>query len=299
MKWRQGRRSENVEDIRGGGSGGFGGYGGGRVVQVGGGGLGCVLVLLLLSMVLGVDLTPLAGGLGGQEVVVPAEEQAPAGAPGARPPDEAADFVSVILADTEDTWGALFSAAGETYDPPKLVLYEDMVQSACGVNSAATGPFYCPMDQKVYLDLGFLRELRRLGAPGDFAFAYVIAHEVGHHLQHLMGTDAQVQRLQRQVSQADANALSVLMELQADCYAGVWANHAQAQRQILEEGDVEEGINAAASVGDDRLARMAGRSIPRDAFTHGSSQERVAWFNTGWESGDLEACDTFARAGLR
>jgi hypothetical protein len=209
--------------------------------------------------------------------------------------DEAADFVSVILADTEDTWGAVFASAGRSYQPPKLMLYTDMVESACGLNSAATGPFYCPGDQKVYLDLSFLGELQRLGVSGDFAVAYVIAHEIGHHVQNLIGTAQQVRQLQGRVSQADANALSVLMELQADCLAGVWAHHAQAQRNLLEEGDIEEGLNAAAAIGDDRLLRMAGRRVSPDAFTHGSSQQRVQWFRTGLQTGKFDACNTFAQ----
>jgi uncharacterized protein len=210
--------------------------------------------------------------------------------------DEAADFVSVILADTEDTWGAMFSAAGQTYPPPKLVLFSDLVESACGMNSTATGPFYCPADQKVYLDLGFLRELKQLGITGDFAVAYVIAHEVGHHVQKVVGTESQFRQLQSRVgSQAQANALSVLMELQADCYAGVWGHHADAQRQLLEEGDMEEGLKAAAAIGDDRMQRMSGRGVNPDAFTHGSSQQRVQWFRTGLQTGRVDDCNTFAQ----
>jgi predicted metalloprotease len=283
MRWRAGRRSENVEDIR---------YEEGprrvpRGIQLGGGG---ILLLLLLSVLTGQNPLQLLGMLNGDAPVSAPPAPRPAGT------DEAADFVSVILASTEDAWGAMFSAAGQTYPPPKLVLFSDLVESACGMNSAATGPFYCPGDEKVYLDLGFLHELRQLGVSGDFAVAYVIAHEVGHHVQRVVGTERRFRQLQSQVrSQAEANALSVLMELQADCYAGVWGHHADAQRQLLEEGDVEEGLNAAAAIGDDRLQRMGGRGVNPDAFTHGSSQQRVQWFRTGLQTGRVDACDTFAQ----
>jgi predicted metalloprotease len=283
MRWREGRRSENVEDIRD-------EEGPRRVprgMQLGGGG---ILLLLVVSLLTGQN--PL-------QLLVMLNANAPVSAPQAPRPagtDEAADFVSVILADTEDTWGAIFSAARQTYSPPKLVLFSDLVESACGMNSIATGPFYCPADQKVYLDLGFLRELRQLGVTGDFAVAYVIAHEVGHHVQQVGGTERQFRQLQSRVrSRAEANALSVLMELQADCYAGVWAHHADSQRQLLEEGDIEEGLNAAAAIGDDRLQRMAGRSVNPDAFTHGSSQQRVQWFRMGLQTGSRDTCDTFAQ----
>jgi predicted metalloprotease len=190
----------------------------------------------------------------------------------------------------------MFSAAGQAYPPPKLVLFSDLVDSACGMNSTATGPFYCPSDRKVYLDLGFLRELKQLGVSGDFAVAYVIAHEVGHHVQNVVGTERRFRQLQSRVrSRAEGNALSVLMELQADCYAGVWAHHADSQRQLLEEGDIEEGLNAAAAIGDDRIQRMGGRGVNPDAFTHGSSQQRVQWFRTGLQSGSVDTCNTFAQ----
>jgi predicted metalloprotease len=283
MRWRVGRRSTNVEDIR---------YEEGprrvpRGIQLGGGG---ILLVLILSLLTGQNPLQLLGMLNGDAPVSAPHAPRPAGT------DEAADFVSVILADTEDTWGAMFSAAGQTYPPPKLVLFSDLVESACGMNSTATGPFYCPGDQKVYLDLGFLRELKQLGVSGDFAVAYVIAHEVGHHVQKVVGAERQFRQLQSQVrSQADANTLSVLMELQADCYAGVWAHHADTQRQLLEEGDIEEGLQAAAAIGDDRLQRMAGRGVNPDAFTHGSSQQRVQWFRTGLQTGSVDACNTFAQ----
>jgi hypothetical protein len=210
------------------------------------------------------------------------------------PTDEGADFVSVVLADTEDTWSALFAQAGSRYQPPKLVLFSQVVRSACGMAQSAMGPFYCPPDQAVYIDLDFYRELRdRFGAPGDFAQAYVIAHEVGHHVQTLLGTSEQVRAAQQRAGEAQANALSVRLELQADCYAGVWAHHAQRSRQVLEAGDIEEGLGAAAAIGDDRLQQQTqGRVVP-ESFTHGSSQQRVEWFSRGLEQGSLEGCDTF------
>ncbi|GMG86446.1 neutral zinc metallopeptidase [Biformimicrobium ophioploci] len=225
-----------------------------------------------------------------------------AGKPGAPagPTDEVADFVSVILADTEDTWGSLFKAAGSGYRAPTLVLYDDRVMSACGLNSAAVGPFYCPGDAKVYLDLDFLGELRKMGAPGDFAFAYVIAHEIGHHVQNLLGTSAKVQQMRMRADKATGNRLSVMLELQADCFAGVWAHHAQRQRQILEPGDLEEGLRAATAVGDDTIMRRMGRGVMPDAFTHGSAEQRSFWFRKGLASGDVNQCDTFAAmAGLK
>jgi hypothetical protein len=199
-----------------------------------------------------------------------------------------------VLGYTEDTWGALFQQMGRTYREPALVLFTGQVDSACGFAHAAMGPFYCPADEKVYIDLRFYRELRdRFGAPGDFAQAYVIAHEVGHHVQHQLGIAQQVQNLRQQVSESEANALSVMMELQADCLAGVWAHHTEQAQQILERGDIEEGLNAAAAIGDDQMQRQAQGYVVPDAFTHGSSAQRVRWFRQGLESGDLQACDTF------
>jgi hypothetical protein len=208
-----------------------------------------------------------------------------------------ADFVSVVLADTEDTWGNLFRQNGENYVEPKLVLFSNAVQSACGSASSAVGPFYCPADQKVYIDLSFYQDLKdKLNAPGDFAQAYVIAHEVGHHVQNLMGISSKVRTLQRQASRAEANQLSVRLELQADCFAGIWAHHANRSRQILEAGDVEEALNAASSIGDDRLqSQSTGRVVP-DSFTHGSSAQRVRWFKRGIQTGEPAQCNTFAAA---
>ena len=235
MRWRIGRRSENVEDIRG--AGRPSGMRIGGPIKLGG---GTIVLVLLASLLLGQNpLTILEMLSGGTADVTPVPQRQNRGGG----TDEAKDFVSVILADTEDTWGSLFSASGSSYQQPKLVLFSDMVQSACGMNSAATGPFYCPGDQKVYLDLGFLGELKRLGVSGDFAVAYVIAHEIGHHVQNLLGTERKLRQLQSQASsEEEVNALSVRMELQADCLAGVWAHYAQNQRDMLEQGDIEEGF---------------------------------------------------------
>ena len=259
-----------------------------------GGGIGGVIVLLI-GLFFGVDLSPFLGGggsigglggLGGQ-----AGTQAPTGQ--LRTNDEASEFITRVLGDTEDTWTRLFQESGQTYQPPVLVLFEDGVSSACGFNSAAVGPFYCPGDSKVYIDLGFFRELQRMGAGGDFAQAYVLAHEVGHHIQNLLGVSMAVQRRQRQVSKVEANQLSVRTELQADCYAGVWAHHAHNERQLLEPGDLEEGMNAAATIGDDALMSRAGARVRPEAFTHGSSEQRQEWLYRGLETGDPQACDTF------
>jgi predicted metalloprotease len=283
MRWRQGRRSENIEDRRGVRMGG-------RPMAISGGGL---LLLLALTWALGGDplqVLEMATG-GGTSVSV---DGAPLQHPRSAEPDEASEFVSVVLADTEDTWARIFSATGRRYQPPKLVLFTDAVESACGFNSAAVGPFYCPPDQKVYIDLGFYRDLHeKFGAPGDFAQAYVIAHEVGHHVQNLLGTSARVRELQGQGGAREANELSVRLELQADCYAGVWGHHADVDRQLLEEGDIEEGLAAAAAIGDDRLQKMSRGQVNPESWTHGSSQQRVEWFRRGLQGGDPGNCDTF------
>jgi predicted metalloprotease len=284
MRWQMGRRSGNVEDLRGAGG-----------MMPGGVKMGCgtVVLVLIISFVFGQNplqlLSMLSGGGGGMQMQVPDSYQP------SPEENQAADFVSVILADMEDTWPGLLQPLGGQYIPPKLVLFSQMVQSACGYNEAASGPFYCPLDQKVYIDLSFFNELSRLGAPGDFAQAYVIGHEVGHHVQNLMGTSERVRQMQSQAGEAEANALSVLLELQADCYAGVWAHQANKQRQILEPGDVEEGLQAAASIGDDRLLSMAGRAVTPEPFTHGTSEQRAQWLRTGLSTGDCEECDTFSR----
>jgi predicted metalloprotease len=213
--------------------------------------------------------------------------------------EELADFVSVVLADTEDTWHALFQKMGGTYKEPNLVLFSDAVQSACGRAGASTGPFYCPADSKVYIDLSFYRDLReRHSAPGDFAQAYVIAHEIGHHVQNLLGTSRKVQSMRGRISQEEYNALSVRLELQADFYAGLWAHHANRSRHILEAGDVEEALGAASAIGDDRLQREARGYITPESFTHGTSEQRVRWFRRGLESGDFKQGDTFAEKQL-
>jgi predicted metalloprotease len=212
--------------------------------------------------------------------------------------DEMADFVTVVLGSTEDTWSEIFAAAGQSYREPTLVLFTDMVQSACGMSTAATGPFYCPPDQKVYIDVGFFRELARIGGAGDFAQAYVVGHEVGHHVQNLVGTSNAVRQAQaRSGSRAEANSLSVAMELQADCYAGVWAHQVNRRggEVVLEPGDVEEGLRAAAAIGDDRLMRSAGKAANPESFTHGSSEQRAMWLRRGLETGSVEACDTFGQ----
>jgi uncharacterized protein len=293
MRWQLGRRSQNIEDRRGiSRTRGFPlprGIPMSRGARRGGlGGIG-LIVFVLIALFLGVDPSFLFQSDTVTEV--PYSE-----APGTQPPadDEAAQFIAAVLGYTEDTWGALFERMGRTYREPTLVLFSGQVGSACGFAQAAMGPFYCPADEKVYIDLTFYRELHdRFGAPGDFAQAYVIAHEVGHHVQNLLGIAQEVQRLRQQVGETEANALSVMMELQADCLAGVWAHHTERAEQILERGDVEEGLNAAAAIGDDRLQQQAQGYVVPDAFTHGSSAQRVRWFRQGLDSGDLQACDTF------
>ena len=268
--------------------------------RVGGlGGLGLLLVLGI-SLIAGVNPLELVGMLGQS----PAPQAPVAPTPGVPPErgsardDPQADFASVILADTEDTWGQIFTAAGKRYKAPRLVLFTQSTPSACGLGQAAMGPFYCPADRQVYLDLAFFRELdRRFGAPGDFAQAYVIAHEVGHHVQSLLGISDRVQQMRQRTSAQQANALSVLQELQADCFAGVWAHHAQRQRNILEPGDVEEGLRAAAAVGDDTIQRRSQGHVVPESWTHGSSAQRVQWFRRGLAAGRVDQCDTFQAAG--
>ncbi|MGH6621916.1 MAG: KPN_02809 family neutral zinc metallopeptidase [Alphaproteobacteria bacterium] len=300
MRWRMGRRSENVEDRRGSGMGGGFGGGGMRVSRGGLGGMGLVVVVVL-ALLFGVDPTLLLTELGGPTQVAPEQRQGQTGQPGqpTGQSDEMSQFVSVVLADTEDTWRDIFRNGNKEYRLPKLVLFSGAVQSACGFAQAAVGPFYCPGDQKVYIDLNFFRDLRsRFGAPGDFAQAYVIAHEVGHHVQTLLGISQQVISMRQRVSEAEGNALSVRQELQADCFAGVWAHHADKARQILEQGDVEEALNAASAIGDDRLQKQAQGHITPESFTHGSSEQRVRWFRTGLDKGVMQACDTFSAARL-
>ncbi|WP_119965613.1 KPN_02809 family neutral zinc metallopeptidase [Simplicispira lacusdiani] len=289
MKWEGNRESDNVEDRRGGG--GF---------QVPGGrgiGIGSLVIALLGGWLLGINPLTLLGLLGGGGAPPAQVQQAPA----QRPPadDPLARFVSTVLADTEDVWHGVFREAGGRYQEPRLVLFRGATPTACGTGQAAMGPFYCPADQKVYIDLGFYETLQsRLGAPGDFAQAYVIAHEVGHHVQNLLGISAKVDQMRGRVGQAEYNRLSVRLELQADCFAGVWAHHAQNARQILEQGDVEEAMNAAAKIGDDALQRSGGGAVVPESFTHGTSAQRQRWFHTGLRQGSLKACDTFAARAL-
>ncbi|SFB70108.1 hypothetical protein SAMN05216344_101343 [Polaromonas sp. OV174] len=297
MKWEGNRESDNVEDRRddagGGGFRGGGGLLGGRSI-----GIGTIVVALLGGWVLGINpltiLSLLSGG------APPAQVQQQQG-PAHRPPadDRMAKFVSTVLADTEDVWKDVFAKGGGTYQEPRLVLFRGATQTACGQGQAAMGPFYCPADQKVYIDLGFYETLKsRLGAPGDFAQAYVIAHEVGHHVQNLLGISGKMDQMRSRVSKTEYNALSVRLELQADCFAGVWANHAQSARQILEQGDVEEAMNAAAKIGDDALQRSSGGAVVPESFTHGTSAQRQRWFDTGLKTGSVKACDTFSARNL-
>lgn len=285
MRWQGRRQSGNVEDRRD-----MRVAGGGPAIGAGG-----LVVLLAVTWLLGGDpMQVLQVVLESQPTSSVEGEAAPG--PGS---DEASQFVAVVLADTEDTWTPTFAAAGRTYVPPRLVLFTGAVQSACGRGSAASGPFYCPADRKVYIDLSFYDELRsRFGAPGDFAQAYVIAHEVGHHVQNLLGTAEKVQQARQRASETDANALSVRLELQADCLAGVWGHTANRERRLLEEGDLDEGLAAAAAIGDDRLQKQSQGRVSPESWTHGSSEQRVRWFRLGFESGDIDACDTFA-AGFR
>ena len=290
MKWEGNRESDNVEDRRGSG-GGFP-IPGGRGI-----GIGTIVIALLGGWLLGVNPLTLLGLLSGGGVPPAQVQQAPA----QRPPadDTLARFVSTVLADTEDVWHGVFRQAGGSYQEPRLVLFRGATPTACGTGQAAMGPFYCPADQKVYIDLGFYETLQsRLGAPGDFAQAYVIAHEVGHHVQNLLGISAKVDQMRGRVSQAEYNRLSVRLELQADCFAGVWAHHAQNARQILEQGDVEEAMNAAAQIGDDALQRSSGGAVVPESFTHGTSAQRQRWFHAGMQQGSLKACDTFAARAL-
>jgi uncharacterized protein len=293
MRWEGNRESSNVEDRRGEGFGGGGGFGlGGRSI-----GIGTIVIALIGGAVFGINPLTILSILSGGGGPVAVQQQGPAPAPPAN--DTMARFVSTVLADTEDVWKGLFQQGGATYQEPRLVLFRGATQTACGQGQAAMGPFYCPADQKVYIDLDFYQTLKnRLGAPGDFAQAYVIAHEVGHHVQNQLGITSQMDRMRGRVSEAQYNAMSVKLELQADCFAGVWAHHAQNARQILEQGDVEEAMNAASKIGDDALQRSAGRAVVPESFTHGSSAQRQRWFDTGLKQGSVKACDTFSARSL-
>ena len=290
MKWEGERQSENVEDRRAGDGMGGGGFrfGAGRGV-----GIGTIVIAVLAGWIFGINPLTVLGVLGGGGQVEPPSAQT---VPARLPPtnDAAAAFVSTVLASTEDTWAKVMQQSGAQYQPPKLVLFRGATPTACSTGQAAMGPFYCPGDRKVYIDLGFFDTLRsRLGAPGDFAQAYVIAHEVGHHVQNLLGITGKVDAMRSRVPEVQMNALSVRVELQADCFAGVWAHHSQQAKGWLERGDVEEGLNAAAQIGDDNLQRQSQGTVVPESFTHGSSQQRVAWFRRGLESGSVVRCNTF------
>jgi predicted metalloprotease len=283
MRWEGGRRSDNVEDYRGSRFGG-----GGLKLGVGG-----TLIALVAAYFFGIDprvilgLAETAGG-GNSGPDRPAQVGAPS--------DPVGQFVSAVLADTEDTWTAIFQAAGKQYVPPKLDLFTTQINTGCGFADSGAGPFYCPADSKVYLDPSFFQELQtRFQAPGDFAQAYVIAHEVGHHVQNLLGTESKVRAAQQNASEVERNQLQVRMELQADCYAGVWAHNADRARQIIEQGDVEEALGAASAVGDDTIQRRTRGHVVPDSFTHGSAKQRMEWFKRGLDSGSVGNCDTFAR----
>jgi uncharacterized protein len=279
MRWESGRRSTNIEDRRG-----IGGAG-----MIGGGGIGMLILVLIISFITGQNPLELL-----QQMPQTQADEQPAGPPPADDPQ--AQMVSAVLANTEDTWKQIFARNGSTYEEPVLVLFEGSVRSACGLASSAVGPFYCPGDHKLYIDLTFFRELdQRFGAPGDFAQAYVIAHEIGHHIQTLTGVSSRVNQMRARASEAEGNALSVRQELQADCYAGVWGNHA-ARRDWLDEGDVEEGLRAAAAIGDDRLQKQSQGYVVPESFTHGSSEQRQEWLRRGLQTGDIRQCDTFGGA---
>ncbi|MGB5325909.1 MAG: neutral zinc metallopeptidase [Pseudomonadales bacterium] len=302
MRWENRKRSDNVEDRRGQRT--ASGIGAGSsspllrllpaLIRRGGiKGLLVIVAGLFIASQLGIDIPALLTGGSAQT--------APSGPPAQVSPAEQklADFTAVVLADTETTWHEIFKSRGRQYEEPKLVLFSGSVRSACGFAQAAMGPFYCPGDKKVYIDLSFYNDLRaRHGAPGDFAQAYVIAHEVGHHIQTVLGISEQVHRQKQRVSKAEANQLSVRQELQADCLAGVWGHHADRTRSLLEQGDLEEALRAAAAIGDDRLQQQSRGYVTPESFTHGSSEQRIRWFRTGFQSGDIDACDTFKVAQL-
>jgi len=292
MRWEGNRESSNVEDYRESGGGGGGFHLGGRGI-----GIGTIVIALVGGAIFGINPLTILGILsGGPAPQVQQQQGQPRPVPAN---DQMARFVSTVLADTEDVWKEQFKAGGAQYREPKLVLFRGAIGTACGQGQSAMGPFYCPSDEKVYIDLDFYETLKsRLGAPGDFAQAYVIAHEVGHHVQHQLGITERVHNLRGRTGAAEQNAMSVRLELQADCFAGVWAHHAQNARQILEQGDVEEAMNAAARIGDDALQRSAGRAVVPESFTHGTSAQRQRWFRTGLQTGSVKSCDTFSARTL-
>jgi uncharacterized protein len=297
MKWERNRQSDQVEDRRnqpgGGVFGGGGRRGGGKGL-----GLGTIVIALVAGWIFGINPMTILGVLGGaQDVLAPPQAQTAPG-PAPAPQDEMGQFVAAVLGGTEDTWETIFRDGGAQYRKPRLVLFRGAVPTACGTGQSAMGPFYCPGDEKVYIDLSFYDTLRsQLGAPGDFAQAYVIAHEVGHHVQNLLGITGRMDEMRRQVSQREYNALSVRLELQADCFAGIWAHHNHRTNQIIEPGDIDEALRAAAAIGDDALQKKSQGMVVPDSFTHGTSEQRQRWFHTGLETGKVQACDTFnARA---
>ena len=293
MRWEGNRESSNVEDARDGGGGGGGGFGlGGRSI-----GIGTIVLAVVGGAIFGINPLTILGMLGGGGDSAQVQQQAPAHAPPSG--DRQAKFVSTVLADTEDVWTKVFQAGGATYHPPKLVLFRGGVATACGTGQSAMGPFYCPGDQKVYIDLSFYDVLqKKLGAPGEFAQAYVIAHEVGHHVQDELGITKKVDQMRSRQSQAQSNALSVRVELQADCFAGAWAHHSDQGKHWLDPGDIASAMNAAAKIGDDALQSSSGRAVVPESFTHGSSAQRQKWFNAGYTTGSVKACDTFSARDL-
>jgi len=320
MKWEGRRQSSNVEDRRGQGGGGFGGGGLGDIfggglgrrggiqlprgaggVRSGGMGLGTIVIIGLVAwFVFGINPLQILGGMLGGSMGSPSSSytQSQSSSPMSNAEqDRAYQFASVVMADTEDVWTQLFRAGGQSYKAPTLVIYTSATQTACGMGQAGMGPFYCPGDQKVYIDLSFFNELAtRFGAAGDFAQAYVIAHEVGHHVQTITGLSSRVSQAKSGASEEEANQLSVRQELQADCYAGVWAHHAQRTKAILEPGDLEEALRAASAVGDDTIQRQARGTVSPESFTHGSAEQRMRWFRTGFDTGSVQGCDTFSVA---
>lgn len=309
MRWEGRRESDNIEDRRGGDDGDDGGYqsgsgGGGHggfPIRIGGGGIGTIIVVMIISWLFGINPMSLLGGdMSGQQIGPGPSQQQRQSAPGPVSRDQMTRFVSTVLADTEDRFQRLLpQQLGKPYEEPKLVLFTNTTHSACGMASQETGPFYCPADRKVYIDLGFYSELKtRFKAPGDFAQAYVIAHEVGHHIQNMLGILPKVNAQRQRLPADQANALSVRVELQADCFSGVWAHHAAKERDFIEAGDIEEALNAASRIGDDAIQKtIRGYAMP-DTFTHGSSEQRVRWFRTGFQSGDMRSCDTFSAQRL-
>jgi len=298
MRWQGRRQSTNIRDVRGSGGGfggGLGGYRGGLgrggpfvVRRAGGGGIGIIIVVLIVAWLMGINPLQLLSG----EIPGSTSTQQTGAQSGVN--EEMRDFVATVLADTEDTWSAIFQEAGEDYPEPTLTLFSRSVDSACGYASAATGPFYCPADRNLYIDLSFYDDLRsRFGAPGDFAQAYVLAHEVGHHVQNVIGILPKVQERQQSMSETEGNAMSVRTELQADCFAGIWANRTERQG-YLEAGDIDEALTAAAAVGDDTLQKAGQGHVVPDSFTHGSAEQRAQWFRRGYEKGSMDACDTFS-----